>query len=99
MNVLTKRAILATLLISSPLYILSNSYAADGEKVIREGDFLIRSYTSSPEHGPGGTTRYKLSASDSTFITEETDKDRGSFDSTHYIRVNIKDSYVKNLVT
>ena len=99
MNVLTKRAILATLLISSPLYILSNSYAADGEKVIREGDFLIRSYTSSPEHGTGGTTRYKLSASDSTFITEETDKDKWSFDSTHYIRVNIKDSYVKNLVT
>lgn len=99
MNVLTKRAILATLLISSPLHILSNSYAADGEKVIREGDFLIRSYTNSPEHGPGGTTRYKLSASDSTFITEETDKDGWSFDSTHYIRVNIKDSYVKNLVT
>ena len=90
---------LATLLISSPLYILSNSYAADGEKVIREGDFLIRSYTSSPEHGPGRTTSYKLSASDSTFITEETNKDKRSFDSTHYIRVNIKDSYVKNLVT
>lgn len=99
MNVLIKRAMLATLLISSPLYILSNSYAADGEKVIREGDFLIRSYTSSPEHGPGGTTSYKLSASDSTFITEETNKDKWSFDSTHYIRVNIKDSYVKNLVT